>query len=194
MRWHHKPQPADVRLHVCYHFPPLDCLLQAVTSSGQRVDIIVGVDTVVESAGVILEKPEDAEHALRMLQSLSGGRHYVHTGVVLKFMDGSSHSFHETTQIQFAAVCMEASVYLNARSQQQHHLFVQALQAYVATGEVCQRVRLSDVEFACFVDISCSKNQQCVLICCLLLSSADGQSWRFWHSRFLLLRNYSRCA
>jgi hypothetical protein len=148
MRWHHKPQPADVRLHVCYHFPPLDCLLQAVTSSGQRVDIIVGVDTVVESAGVILEKPDDAEHALRMLQSLSGGRHYVHTGVVLKFMDGSSHSFHETTQIQFAAVCTEASVYLNVRSRQQHHMFVQALQAYVATGEVCRRVRLSDVEFA----------------------------------------------
>ena len=50
-------------------------------SSGRMVDVIVGVDTVVESAGAILEKPDNAEHALRMLQSLSGGRHFVHTGV-----------------------------------------------------------------------------------------------------------------
>jgi hypothetical protein len=67
----------------------------------------VGVDTVVESAGVILEKPDDAQHALRMLQSLSGGRHSVHTGVALKFMDGSSHVFHETTHIEFATVSTE---------------------------------------------------------------------------------------
>jgi septum formation protein len=80
---------------------------QAVVSSGRSVDIIVGVDTVVESAGIILEKPDDAEHALRMLQSLSGGRHSVHTGVALKFMNGSIHSFHETTDIEFAAVATE---------------------------------------------------------------------------------------
>jgi len=71
------------------------------------VDVIVGVDTVVESAGAILEKPDNAEHALRMLQSLSGGRHFVHTGVTFKFMDGCSHSFCETTRIEFAAVPTE---------------------------------------------------------------------------------------
>ena len=76
-------------------------------SSGQGIDIIVGVDTVVESAGVILEKPTDSEHALQMLQSLSGGRHYVHTGVVLQFANSASHSFCETTQIDFAEVPIE---------------------------------------------------------------------------------------
>lgn len=90
---------------------------EVLASSGRSVDVIVGVDTVVESAGVILEKPDDAQHALRMLQSLSGGRHSVHTGVALKFMDGSSYIFHETTYIEFAAVSTEA------------------LEAYVATGE-----------------------------------------------------------
>jgi hypothetical protein len=77
----------------------------------------VGVDTVVESAGVILEKPDDAQHALRMLQSLSGGRHSVHTGVALKFMDGSSHVFHETTHIEFATVSTEVKcVCVHARA------------------------------------------------------------------------------
>ena len=77
----------------------------------------MGVDTVVESAGVILEKPDDAQHALRMLQSLSGGRHSVHTGVALKFMDGSSHVFHETTHIEFATVSTEVKcVCVHARA------------------------------------------------------------------------------
>ncbi len=69
----------------------------------------MGVDTVVESAGIILEKPVDSDHALRMLQSLSGGRHTVHTGVALQFMNGSVHSFHETTCIEFAAAGSEVS-------------------------------------------------------------------------------------
>ena len=100
------------------------------------MDVVVGVDTVVESAGLILEKPNDADHALRMLQSLSGGRHQVHTGVVFKFMNGSSHSFHETTYIDFAIVPTEVSQVAYTHAPQQHHLRVQALQAYVQSGEV----------------------------------------------------------
>ncbi len=38
---------------------------------------------VVELGGNILEKPDDEEHAYRMLSSLSGGTHNVHTGVVM---------------------------------------------------------------------------------------------------------------
>jgi septum formation protein len=86
---------------------------QVVVSSGRSVDIIVGVDTVVESAGTILEKPDDAEHALRMLQSLSGGRHSVHTGVALLFANGSGHSFYETTHIEFAAAAKEVGPHGN---------------------------------------------------------------------------------
>ncbi len=98
----------------------------------------MGVDTVVESAGVILEKPDDAQHALRMLQSLSGGRHSVHTGVALKFMDGSSYIFHETTYIEFAAVSTEVKCSCMLSPSAKRHLLVQALEAYVATGEVCR--------------------------------------------------------
>jgi hypothetical protein len=38
---------------------------------------------VVEARGVILEKPDDAQHAASMLKSLSGTQHLVYTGVVL---------------------------------------------------------------------------------------------------------------
>ncbi len=101
------------------------------------MDVVVGVDTVVESAGHILEKPIDADHALCMLQALSGGRHQVHTGVVLKFMNGSIHSFHETTHIDFAAVPTEVSVFACNHTSKEPHVRVQALQAYVQSGEVC---------------------------------------------------------
>ena len=114
-------------------------LLQAILSSGRVVHVIVGVDTVVESAGAILEKPNNADHALSMLQSLSGGRHFVHTGVAFKFMNGSGHSFCETTSIEFAAVPIEVghSPTSPLICCLQAHRPVQALQAYVATGEVC---------------------------------------------------------
>ncbi|KAI8464164.1 MAG: inosine triphosphate pyrophosphatase-like protein [Monoraphidium minutum] len=47
------------------------------------VDLIISADTVVETGGRILEKPDDAAHAKLMLKSLCGSKHHVHTGVVL---------------------------------------------------------------------------------------------------------------
>jgi septum formation protein len=46
-------------------------------------DLVIGADTVVEHAGRILEKPNDACEAAQVLKSLSGDMHEVHTGVVL---------------------------------------------------------------------------------------------------------------
>lgn len=44
---------------------------------------VLGADTIVVLAGRVLEKPEDAEHAARMLQALSGRTHQVITAVAL---------------------------------------------------------------------------------------------------------------
>lgn len=63
-------------------------------------DIVIGADTVVEHQGVILEKPEDAAHAKEMLQSLSGSKHRVHTGVAIIQPDREV-SFSETTTVCF---------------------------------------------------------------------------------------------
>ncbi|KXZ42540.1 hypothetical protein GPECTOR_137g647 [Gonium pectorale] len=84
------------------------------------------VNRVVEAGGEILEKPDDAEHAFRMISSLSGRRHHVHTGVVLVLPgepDPSTgvpplvRAFTSTTAVTFDTLSDEA------------------IRAYVATGE-----------------------------------------------------------
>ena len=45
--------------------------------------VILGADTVAECVGQILGKPANREHALQMLQLLSGRTHSVYTGVCL---------------------------------------------------------------------------------------------------------------
>ena len=52
----------------------------AVTD-GDRV--IVAADTVVENEGEIYGKPKDADDARRMLEKMSRGRHFVHTGITV---------------------------------------------------------------------------------------------------------------
>lgn len=47
-------------------------------------EILVTADTIVAHNGKILGKPHDAENAKQILQSLSGDKHSVYTGVCLK--------------------------------------------------------------------------------------------------------------
>ena len=46
--------------------------------------VILSSDTLVDLDGVALGKPVDEEEAYRMLRSLSGRVHYVHTGVAVR--------------------------------------------------------------------------------------------------------------
>ncbi|GIL78144.1 hypothetical protein Vretimale_7515 [Volvox reticuliferus] len=89
------------------------------------VDLIISADTVVEADGVILEKPDDEEHAFQMISTLSGRDHQVHTGVSLVLPgvpDPSTgkppyvRSFFVTTDVTFA------------------HLSPDTIRAYVASG------------------------------------------------------------
>lgn len=85
-------------------------------------DIIIGADTVVECDGHILEKPENADDARRMLNMLSGRSHSVHTGCAVIVptsspLSPSVVSFCSTTDVTFDA------------------LSPAAIDAYIETGE-----------------------------------------------------------
>lgn len=45
--------------------------------------LVLGCDTVVECGGRILGKPDDVQHARRMLQTLCGSEHKVYSGLCL---------------------------------------------------------------------------------------------------------------
>ena len=47
----------------------------------QELDLVITADTIVWHKGQVLGKPEDREHAVEILKSLSGEEHQVVTGV-----------------------------------------------------------------------------------------------------------------
>ncbi len=63
-------------------------------------DIVITADTTVVIDGLILNKPEDAADARRMLRLLSGREHQVITGVCLTTSAGQQ-SFSDTTKVVF---------------------------------------------------------------------------------------------
>ena len=77
---------------------------------------VLGADTTVALGDEILEKPVDAEDALRMLQRLQGRRHEVLTAVCLR-ADGAEYEAVDSTAVFFRPA--------DERT----------LRAYVATGE-----------------------------------------------------------
>jgi len=73
---------------------------------------ILGSDTIVDLKGQILNKPTDDSEAIRMLQSLSGNWHRVHTGVALYKVAKSTKvtlvtSFTDTASVEFAGISQE---------------------------------------------------------------------------------------
>jgi septum formation protein len=77
---------------------------------------VLGADTIVVLDGEVLEKPRDAEDAVRMLGRLQGKRHDVLTAVAL-MAEGVLHEADVTTGVWFREADEET------------------LRAYVATGE-----------------------------------------------------------
>jgi septum formation protein len=79
-------------------------------------EVVLGADTVVVIDGLVLEKPNDADDATRMLELLSGREHQVITGICLrsdtrKIVDAA------TTRVRFVPLTREQ------------------IEAYVASGE-----------------------------------------------------------
>jgi septum formation protein len=65
--------------------------------------VVLGADTTVVLDGDVLNKPADIAHAERMLRSLSGREHEVHTGIAVVSQSGQMQHL-ETTRVFFAAI------------------------------------------------------------------------------------------
>ncbi len=69
--------------------PPADLVVRLARQKAQDVaercteGLVVGCDTVVGCGGQILGKPDDIQHARRMLQTLCGSEHHVYSGLCL---------------------------------------------------------------------------------------------------------------
>jgi len=80
--------------------------------------IVIAADTTVVVNGAILEKPQSASDARRMLEQLSGRAHDIYTGVaLLRLPDRVERIFVDVTRVDFA------------------ELSIQEIADYVATGE-----------------------------------------------------------
>lgn len=80
---------ADVDETIAEGTSPEDAVMQLSFKKAQAVSekhkgrTVIGADTVVVCDGSILGKPENREHACRMLKMLSGREHSVLTGVTI---------------------------------------------------------------------------------------------------------------
>ena len=64
--------------------------------------LIIGADTIVVIKNKILNKPKNKLQAKKMLKTLSGKTHEVHTGVHLELKEKKLHySFSETSKVKF---------------------------------------------------------------------------------------------
>jgi septum formation protein len=89
-----------------------------VPASAQAPAWVLAADTVVTLGGHILEKPADAAHAVRMLQTLSGVTHHVITSFCWLDRTTGRHAVHTViTEVEFFALDLDT------------------IERYVATGE-----------------------------------------------------------
>lgn len=88
----------------------------AAVAAAHPQAVVIGCDTVVDLDGEVLGKPADREEARCMMQSLSGRKHFVHTGVCL-IGGGREDCFVESSEVTFAP------------------LTEQEIEAYISTDE-----------------------------------------------------------
>ncbi len=89
----------------------------AIAKLGEPAAPVVAADTVVDLDGVALNKPSGDDDAARMLGSLSGRDHLVHTAFALAVPGGERIEERSTTIVRF------------------YRLSPEEIQDYVATGE-----------------------------------------------------------
>jgi septum formation protein len=82
----------------------------AFSGSIKDKELIITSDTTVVIDDIILNKPENKEHAIQMLQMLSGRSHAVITGVCLSTVN-KSISFEEITEVYFKELTTEEIVH-----------------------------------------------------------------------------------
>jgi septum formation protein len=89
---------------------------EAWTGTLEPDQVLITADTTVLLGELLLNKPEDAADAQRMLSLLSGKDHRVITGVCLRMANGIS-SFADVAHVRFRSLSAEEIAYYVAR----HH-------------------------------------------------------------------------
>ena len=104
----------------------------AVARSLPRSDLrtILACDTVGEIGDSILGKPSDAHDARRMIETLSGKKHNVYTGVSIWFPEILSRNDTDEKQRWHSTVegCASSSVFMDSLNQEE-------IESYMATNE-----------------------------------------------------------
>lgn len=123
----HRVEPADVDERAQPGETPRDMTLRlavlkastvARRMGGDRPSLVLGSDTIVVLDGVVFGKPTDADHALELLEQLTGETHRVITGVAIV----------NSADLSVFTCAVESEVTLRAASQDE-------LRSYVETGE-----------------------------------------------------------
>lgn len=76
----------------------------------QSDELMITADTIVWMDGMVLGKPRNKLGAIEMLRQLSGGVHYVYTGVSITTQT-RQESFYVATEVRFANLTDEEIVY-----------------------------------------------------------------------------------
>jgi len=82
---------------------------KAAAARAEHAGVILAADTAVVVDDQIFGKPENQEHALQMLASLSGRVHQVVTGVALNW-DGKAESVMSSSEVRFREISPEEAL------------------------------------------------------------------------------------
>ena len=95
--------PTEIALHIaekkCHAFDEM-----------VEDEAVVTADTIVSVDGQILGKPESPEHAIAMLQTLSGRKHQVITGVCILY-NQQYNLFHDVSEVLFRTLTDDEITY-----------------------------------------------------------------------------------
>jgi len=127
-------------------------VLDELSSRGDKLSdtLVISSDTLVEIGGEPLGKPSDKSDAVRMLKSLSGKKHSVHTGIAV-FYEGVFLSDTATTDVYFRELSEEEiKAYVDSGDP------MDKAGAYAIQGEAGKFVDRIDGDFDTVVGLSTS--------------------------------------
>lgn len=109
---------------------------KAFEVAGDYTDaIIIGADTVVSHNGKVLGKPENREHARRMIMSLQGQTHRVYTGVCLLLVQQKS--------------IVQEIVFADETKVEMYEMSPGEIERYTASGEGDDKAGAYGIQGAC---------------------------------------------
>ncbi len=126
-----KTDPSDIVMELADR--KADNVKGKVENTGDDL-LIIAADTIVVHQGEILGKPKDEDDAFRMLKSLSGDVHQVHTGMCLIHREKGEeekYTFFEKTIVEF------------------YHMSEKEIRDYIATGDPMDKAGSYGIQTGC---------------------------------------------